>query len=76
VIAKALECEGFNPENEPELEPGHPGHFTTGFGHQARRARARAAGPGAAPIARGGVRGGSEGAGLAGRRGARAAAAR
>lgn len=36
LIAKALECEGFNDDNAPELEPGHPGHFTTGFGHQAR----------------------------------------
>ena len=35
MIAKALVCEGFNDENAPELEPGHPGHFTTGFGHQA-----------------------------------------
>lgn len=43
LIQSALECEGFNDENVPELEPGHPGHFTVGFGHQARaRAAPRA----------------------------------
>ncbi|GBF96263.1 hydroxylamine reductase [Raphidocelis subcapitata] len=33
LIAKALECEGFNAENMPEVEGA--AHFTTGFGHQA-----------------------------------------
>ncbi|KAI8467520.1 MAG: hybrid-cluster protein [Monoraphidium minutum] len=35
LIAKALASEGFNDDNAPELDEGHPGHFTTGFGHQA-----------------------------------------
>jgi len=34
LIRKALECEGFNAENEPELDEGHIGHYTVGFGHQ------------------------------------------
>lgn len=34
LIRKALECEGFNADNEPELDEGHIGHYTVGFGHQ------------------------------------------
>jgi hydroxylamine reductase (hybrid-cluster protein) len=34
LIQAALEAEGFNDDTMPELEPGHPGHYTVGFGHQ------------------------------------------
>ncbi len=41
LVAKALDCEGFNDGNGPELEEGHVGHYTVGFGHQVRARGAR-----------------------------------
>ena len=34
LVAAALEMGGFSDDNMPELDEGHPGHFTVGFGHQ------------------------------------------
>lgn len=41
VIASALAEGGFDAGNIPELEPGHPGEYTVGFGYKVGRFDAR-----------------------------------